>query len=144
MKIEVREGYPEVDILIRCPQDGPAIQRIVSLLASLDQHLRGLKDGQTHVIDWPDVLYLESVDKRTFIYTAQAVYETPLKLYEAEERFDMTSFFRSSKSQIVNVARIASLRPEFGARLELTMDNGERLLVSRTYAKALKERLGLL
>ena len=32
------------------------------------------------------MLYIESVDKRTFLYTEESVYETPLRLYELEER----------------------------------------------------------
>ena len=76
-------------------------------------------------------------------YTAHDVYETPLKLYEIEECLADTGFFRISKSQIINILRITSLCPDFGGRIEVMMENGEKLIVSRQYSKSLKERLGL-
>ena len=120
------------------------VRQIVSAIQSLDRKLIGVRDGRTSVVDWRDVLYLESVDKRCFIYTADQVLETPLTLREVEERFDGTGLFRCSKSQIVNLLHLTSLRPEFGSRLELVMKNSERLIVSRKYAKPLKERLGVI
>jgi len=144
LAIEVHEGFPSTAVVINCPQKSADIQKIISLLQSLDRKIYGVRNGQTHAIDWRDVLYVESVDKHCFVYTAGAVYETSLKLYEFEERYADLGFFRASKAQIVNVARIATLRPEFGSRMELVMENGEKLIVSRQYTHMLKERLGLL
>ena len=45
------------------------------------------------------------------------------------------------RSCIVNFCRIRSIRPEFGGRMLLTMENGEKLYVSRQYAVELKEKL---
>ena len=66
-----------------------------------------------------------------------------LKLYEIEEWLSGGSFFRNSKSQVVNLKKIKSLCPEFGGRIEAVLENGEILMVSRQYSKSLKERLGL-
>jgi len=143
MKIDVREGYPELEVEIRCPAPSGEVQKIVAALQSFDRKLSGVKDGQTYLIDRHDVLYFESVDKRTFAYTADDVFETPLCLYELEDQFTAAGFFRSAKSQVINIAKISSLCPDFGGRIEVKLANGERLIVSRQYAKALKERLGL-
>ncbi|NMC55885.1 MAG: LytTR family transcriptional regulator [Eubacteriaceae bacterium] len=116
---------------------------MVSILRSFDKKLIGNKGGKTHIIDFKDALYFDSVDKTSFIYTMDNVYETALKLYEIEERLSGMGFFRSSKSQIVNIAKISSLCPDFGGRIEVTLQNGEKLIVSRKYAKELKERLNL-
>lgn len=143
MKIEIQEGFPDVEIVIRCPAASQEIDRLASLLQHSGKKLLCKKNGVTHLIDNQDVLYVESVDKRSFIYTAKDFYETDLKLYEIEERLTDVFFFRSSKSQILNISKIASLCPEFGGRMEVVMENGERLLVSRQYSKLLKERLRL-
>ncbi len=89
------------------------------------------------------VLYIETVDKKTFLYTAKEVYETDLRLYELEERLGEREFFRATKSVLVNFNGIRSLRPDLGGRLRLAMVNGEALYVSRQYAPALKKRLGI-
>jgi len=129
--------------VIRCPKQTEAVDRLVALLHSADRKLTGVKDNETHLLDERDVFYIESVDKRCFLYTAAAVYETPLKLYQLEERLADAGFVRSAKAQILCIAHIRSLRPDFGGRILAVMENGEHLIVSRQYAKALKERLGL-
>ena len=140
VKVDVQPGCQGIEVIVRCPSDGPDVRRIVAAVEALDDTLTGVKDGATHVIEWRDVLYCESVDKRTFIYTANDVYETAERLYEIEDRF---GFARISRSQVVNIRQIEALRPEFARRLELVMANDEKLIVNRFYAKTLKERLGL-
>jgi len=143
VKIKIHEGFPETEVVINCPQDSEEVQRMVALLQGLDRKLSGLKDGALHVIDPADVFYFDTVDKRYFIYTEREVFETHLKLYEIEQMLPDALFFRSSKSQIINIAKVASLWPDIAGRLEVVMENDERVIVSRQYARALKERLGL-
>ena len=90
------------------------------------------------------ILYIDTVEKKTFLYTEEEVYETPLRLYELEGRLESCDFFRASRSSIINFNRIQSLKPEFGGTMQVTMTNGERLNVSRQYAKQIKEKLGCL
>jgi len=132
-----------VEVIVRCPSETPEVRSILAAVQGVNSRFAGLKDGVTHVIDWQDVLYCESVDKRCFIYTAGAVYESQARLYEIEDRFSDVGFARISKSEVVNVRQITALRPEFSRRLVLVMANGERLIANRNYARSLKERLGL-
>ena len=78
-----------------------------------------------------------------FLYLEQDVYEAKYKLYELEERFQGTDFFRVSKSTILNLAKVSRLNPALGGRFEALMKNGEKLIISRQYVPALKEKLGL-
>ena len=43
----------------------------------------------------------------------------------------------------INLHRIRSLKSRTGGRIEASLENGERLVVSRHYAPLLRERLGL-
>ena len=65
------------------------------------------------------------------------------KLYELEELFCGTDFFRASKSYIVNLKKVKSIRPAFNGRFEAHMKNGEKVMISRQYVPVLKEKLGL-
>jgi DNA-binding LytR/AlgR family response regulator len=143
VKVEIIEGHNEVEIIIKCPQATDDINRMVSVLQGFDNKLSGTKDGNIHLIDVKDVFYFESVDKRCFIYTDKDVYETLLKLYEIEGQFTDKGFIRTSKSQILNLFQIETLCPDFGGRIEVSLKNGEKLMVSRQYSKLFKERLGL-
>jgi len=144
MKVKIQEGFFETEVLIKCVEITEEIRRMESLLLhGFEQRLPGIKDGATHLIDKQDIFYFESVDKRSFLYTANDVYEISLKLYEIENILTDFGFFRNSKSQVLNIAKIESLHPDFGGRMEVMMKNGEQAIVSRQYARILKERLGL-
>jgi len=144
MKVKIQEGFADTEVLIKCVEITEEIRRMESLLLhGFEQRLPGVKDGATHLIDKQDIYYFESVDRRSFLYTAKDVYEVSLKLYEIENILMDVGFFRSSKSQIINIAKIESLRSDFGGRMDVMMKNGEQAIVSRQYAKILKERLGL-
>ncbi len=145
MKITIQEdpSLPETEVLIRCRQADRRIQKLLASLQIWDKKVAGARAGQTYLLEPEKILYLDTVDKKTFLYTAQEVYETPLRLYELEERLAPAGFFRASKSAIVNFNAIRSLRPDLGGRLRLTLRNGEAVYVSRQYAAGLKKRLGL-
>ena len=81
--------------------------------------------------------------RKTFLYTEEQVYETDRRLYELEDYLKDHSFFRTSKTTIINLRRTKSIRPEIGARLLLTMDNQEKIIVSRQYAGSIKHALGV-
>jgi DNA-binding LytR/AlgR family response regulator len=143
LKIEIQEGFESIEVIIKCPQNTEEIRRIESLLHGFSQKLSCTKNGLTHLIDKRDILYFETVEKNCFLYTSDGVYETSLKLYEIEEALTDVGYFRSSKSQILNIAKIESICPDFGGRIEVIMENGYKLIVSRQYAKNLKEKVGI-
>lgn len=145
MKIEIMEvaGCEETEIIIRCAKVNDSLLKMVAQMRMYDQKITGIKDGETWLLEARRILYIDTVDRKTFFYTKDSVYETPFKLYELEERLAGEDFFRASKSVIVNFNQIRSLRPDLGGRLLLVMNNGEKLSVSKQYAPALKEKLGI-
>lgn len=145
MKITVRTAAEEKEIKIdiTCQSMTPEVERILSMLHMLNKQLTGYKAGEMYLIEAADVLYIDTVDKKTFLYTKNEVYETALKLYELEEQLEEADFFRANKSCIINFRHIASLKSELNRRLLVTMTNGEKLIVSRQYAEYVKEKLGV-
>ena len=144
MKIVINENPAllETEVVVNCRQD-EQILKVIASLRVFDQKVTGTVNGQTFLLSPSEILYIDTVDKKTFLYTEGAVYETPLKLYELEEKLVAEDFFRASKSSIINFGRIKSLRPDFGGRMILTMSNGEQLAVSRQYALTIKTKLGI-
>lgn len=145
MKITIYsdEKVSETEITISCNHLTPEIEKILSILRMMNQQLTGIQGEEIFLIDINQILYFDTVDKKTFFYTDTEIYETPLKLYELETQLSNDGFFRSSKSCIINLKRIRSLRSELNRRIKVTMENGEQLIVSRQYAESLKERLGV-
>lgn len=143
MKITLNQdpAFPETEVIINCPQADEDILRLVAMLRIHQKKLVGILEGGRHLLDVKDILYIDTADKRTFLYTGKAVYESALRLYELEDSLRELDFLRAGRSAIVNFRRIRSIRPELGGRLLLTMDNGEQVYVSRQYAGELKDKL---
>ena len=139
--IEQVAALPETEIIIRCREIDDHIHAMAASLRMHSRQISGWKAGEQHLLLAQDILYIDSVDKKTFLYTKESVYETPLKLYELEGRLEDSGFFRAGKSLIVNFHHIRSLRPDFGGRLRLTLSNREVCIVSRQYAGTLRQRL---
>ena len=143
LTIEQDAACAEPEVKITCRDMDEGLLRIVAALRALDHKLSGISEGRTFVFEPDEIYYFESVDKRTFLYTADRVCETPLRLYELEGKLCHGDFFRASKSVIVNLSRIRMLNPMLGGKIEVVLENGERLMVSRQYVPMLKEKLGL-
>lgn len=145
MRVELLEdaALTDIQVTIRCPKAEGEALRLLALLGESGRKLAGVREGETFLLEVRDVLYIDTVDRRTFLYTRDAVYESPLRLYELLERLECRDFLRAGKSSIINLRQVQSLRPEFGGRLRCTMANGEVLLVSRQYVPSVKEHLGL-
>ena len=143
MKIVIDESEQcnEIEIIVKCKQCDDAILSLLSRMKAEDEKILGTADGETFLLDEKEILYFDSVDKKSFIYTKDKVYESPLRLYEIERLVKDKGFFRATKSSIINIAKIKSIRSDLNSLLRLEMDNGERLSVSRQYAPALKEKL---
>lgn len=145
MKITINESddFSDTEIIINCKNTDENILKIISSLRVYEQKLTGFKDKKIFLLDANEVFYCDTVDKKTFIYTKSEVYETTLKLYELEEKLAAVDFFRATKSTVINLAKIKSLTPDFGGRLEVTLDNGERLSISRQYVPYIKQKLSI-
>ena len=101
-----------------------------------------IQNGETVLLETTLFYYIESVDKRTFVYTKDDCFESKLRLYELEETLG-TFFLRISKSMIVNLKKIKTVKSDLSGRMEATMLNGEKIVISRSYVKEIKRRLDL-
>lgn len=118
---------------------------IISAIDLLEGNTGGIpviNDGKTYLCKPSAIYYVESVDKRTFIYTKDQCYETKHRLYELEEILS-GYFVRCSKAMIVNLRKIKSVKSDIGGRLETTLLNDEQIIISRSYVKEIKRRLDL-
>lgn len=109
----------------------------------MDLKLTGKNNNRTYILEAAKVLYIDTVDKKTFFYTRQDVYETDLRLFELEEQLAALDFIRAGKSCIINFNQIQSIKADIDGKLLVTMNNNEKLYVSRQYSQTLKKKLGV-
>lgn len=143
ISIHVSPEFRDTEITISCSRLTPDIERLLATVRMLDKQIMAKKNEETYLLDVSKVMYLESIDRRTFAYTKEDVYETNLKLYELEQQLDEYGFFRASKSCVIQLRSIASLKADVNRKIKVTLENGEQLMVSRQYADELKRKLGV-
>ena len=145
MKINVQEEPSAQDITVNiiCPRIDDRISRIIAAAEVSEMKLAGMSEGFLCMVDLADVLYIESVDRSTFIYTADKGVESNSPLSELEEELSDTELVRATRQMLVNLAHVNGIRPYLNARLELVLDNGEHIIASRQFAPTIKERIGL-
>ena len=86
-----------------------------------------------------DIFYFETVDGLVFAYTMDSVYEIKGRLYQVEEKVKRRNICRASKTMLVNVEHIISVRTALNGRLYARMENGEEILITRRYAKEVED-----
>lgn len=128
---------------IHCREVTSETERLERYISRFDERLQATSEGNTYNVQIDEILYIESVDKKTFLYTTGHVLQTEKRLYELEELLDDKTFFRASKSVIVNLNKITKLKPEVTRNILATLTNGEVIVISRRNVKALKELIGL-
>lgn len=145
MKITITEpGEGEEDeIIVRCRHMDQQLLKLIYAVKAGREKITALQDGNYFQVAPEEIYYFEAVDNKVFLYLENEVYETKMRLYELEDIFQGTDFFRASKSCIVNLSKVKRLSPAFNGRFEALMQNGERVIISRQYVPVLKQKLGL-
>ncbi len=131
----------EEEVVIRYAEMTGQIQSIIGIVQGRGQKLRAVCGGETLLFDPEDIFYLESVDGGTFAYSKDRVGKVSEGLGELAVRYEDRGFFRCSKSMVLNIYKISYLKSEPGNRIRATMENEEQVLISRRYAKQLRQIL---
>ena len=145
MKITIEEigKEQEEEMILRCHELNTDMLHLLQSLKATKNGLVGIKGEEIHRLSMDDIFYFEVVDNRAFFYCRENVYESKLKLYEFEKLCKDSSFFRASKSMILNTDKIDFVAPSFSGLFEATLQNGEKVTVSRQYVSILKKKMGL-
>ena len=141
--IEMPKDGEEDEIIVRCASLDDRLMKFIAALKSSENPLTGYLDDKIVKLAPKDVFYFESVDNKVFAYAGKNVYEVRKRLYEIEEEYANTDFLRISKSAIVNVAKIAYIRPLLNGRFEAKLKNDEKIIINRQYVIELKKKLGI-
>lgn len=142
MDIKIVEDIKStLQIVIKCKKIDDEIKRLKNHIELFDKKLYAKKDNKMFFVNSSDILYFDSVDNRTFLYTEDDVMEIKQRLYVLEVSLSDKDFVRISKSQIVNINKIRSLKPELNRTILATMSNGEQLYISRKYVKVIRDML---
>ena len=131
----------ENEVILRCAGPSPEMEQLIRFLEFQNRRLLGTRDGAQILIEPAEILYLESVEGRTFAYTENSVLQLEHSLLQLEQLLGTVNFFRCSKSVIINIDRVRELKSRANNRIDATMCKGEHIMISRTYASDFRRRL---
>lgn len=140
--VEIVDSKEKEEAVIKATELTDSVKGAVDLLENGQKSIPVLENGKTMLCKTSSIYYIESVDKKTYIYTKDGCYETKYRLYELDEMLG-NLYCRCSKAMIINLRKIKNVRSEIGGRLFATLLNDEKVVISRSYVKTIKERLDI-
>ena len=143
ISIDIDDNYKDTEVVIHAPKLTQDVEKLIAVMRMLNMQIAVSKNDETYLIDAGKILYVEAVERKTFVYTEEEIYESKLPLYEIERELQEHDFLRLSKQSIVNLRMIKSLKADINRRIKITLKNGEQIVVSRMYSDELRNKLGV-
>ncbi len=137
------ELVPPGELHIKCFRIDNNVIKVQRFAENFAQTILGQLEGQTISVHPQSIYYAESIDKKTFLYLRDTVIECALRLYELEEIYGEQYLFRASKQTLVNLEHVAKVVPQLNRNLLLTMENGERVEMSRRQVPEFRLKIGM-
>ena len=131
----------EDELILNYKEKNPEVDAVLLFMDKRQRKLIGRKNDETIVFTPEEILYVEKVDNKTFVYTDDNEIQVDMSLYSIELFLDDESYFRCSKSMIINVNKVEKLKSMPSNRIDATLVSGEHIIISRTYASDFRKLL---
>ena len=136
-----RPELEKPEVTIAYSEMTASVKRVADFVCSVEQTVLCKKEEEECSVLVGDIFYIESVDKKTFVYCEKDVYMCSLRLCEIEKIVAKAGFVRVSKSTILNIEQLKGVKTLVNSRLEAILSNGERICVTRKYLRDIREVL---
>lgn len=131
----------ENEIIVNCSTIDSRLQHLLQYIRQYSFSLTGVENNEIYQVPIEKILFIDSTDGKSFLYSTKKVYEIKETLSSLEQMLVSTPFVRISKNCILNTTYLKSVRPIVNHRMEATLKNGEKLIISRNYIENLKEKI---
>lgn len=131
------------------------IERVAKLLTPQDQdelvataqqsnpRMSLTSDERTLVLQKRNILYIQAENGFTHVYTTERQFQSKQTLRSIVDQLDPRRFIRVHRSFVVNLNMVRELQPSFNHTYELTLQDGSKIPVSRSYVGETKRALGM-
>lgn len=96
----------------------------------------GKKENVFYKLHPGSIYYIEVVDRKLFACQEKEVYQLECSMRYFLDNFAVNGFVQIGKSMAVNLYKVDQVKTDLNMRLKLLMDNGEILILNRTYKKS--------
>jgi len=141
LKIEENHKQGDIEITITCPVKNKTVERIVSLIKSVNTQIECYSDDIVKLVNVSDIYYIESVDGKTIVCCEKENYLLKSRLYQIYEKLKDNGFIQISKYCVLNINKLDKFKPLDNNRLEAVLSNGAHLCITRKYISGIKQIL---
>lgn len=114
---------------------------VLDRLKSSFGYIEGTAGEKKVTLALSDIFYFETVDRKTFAYTAEACAEVKEALRDIIDDHAKAGFIRVSKSCVVNIYKVKKLEGDMNMRVIIFLKNDEKLIMNRSYRDEFYEAL---
>jgi DNA-binding LytR/AlgR family response regulator len=141
VRLERNETQKDIEVLITYPKMNKFVERIVSLIKSLDLQIPCFSDNCIELINVSEIYYVESIDNKTIIHCDKNIYQAKARLYQIYERLKESGFIQINKYCIINIRKKKKIKQLGNSHLEAVLKNSHYLIVTRKYLADIKHLL---
>ena len=141
LRLHQRQELEETEIDIAYSKMTNRLSKMVGYIRQYTYMIEAFWNGKSFLIPLDEILYFDTTDRKTFLYTNKQVYECRKALIEVENELSNTTVIRISKETLLNTTALVNVRPYPNHRLMAELSNGENLIISRKYISILQNRL---
>lgn len=105
--------------------------------------VKDIKKNERIYLSTNDIVSIESFGHSVEVYTQDSAYQIPERLYKIANQLDPAKFLRISNSVIIARDKIKIINPTLSMKFILTMSNGRKVDVTRSYYYIFKDFLGI-
>jgi len=142
LRIEIYDGLPEDEVVIRCGRVDENVQKLQEYISNLSApKLTFYKGSQEYYLPLENILFFETDGEQVFAHTTNDSFKVKRRLYELEEILPRT-FIRAAKGTIVNTSHIYAINRSLTASSQIKFSGTHKqIYVSRHYYTSLKEKM---
>lgn len=150
MKIKLavsRERYAEVERLLT--QRGITVDADGDFVLTENNRypdrlmVRNGDSGERVILPVEDIVLIEAFGHSLAVHTLGKSYEVSQRLYKILGTLEPEKFLRISNSVVIAKDKVTSISPTFSMKFVLTMANGQKVDVTRSYYYLFKESFGI-
>jgi len=141
LRLEHNTAQNDIEIVITYPVKNKIVERIVSLIKSVDAQIECYSDDIVKLVNVSDIYYIESIDRKTLVFCEKGNYQIKKRLYQVYDELADNGFVQISKYCIMNMNKLEEIKPLANSHLEAVLSNGKCLYVTRKYLANIKRHL---
>lgn len=105
--------------------------------------VRDAASGERVFLLVDDIIFIEAFGHSLEVHTQCRSYQIAERLYKVLDMLDPSKFLRISNSVVIARNKVKSISPTFSMKFVLTMQNGKKVDVTRSYYYLFKEYFGI-